>query len=136
MPTHASDPPRDLPQPGDRSAGTGPREHSDELITNLYTELRAIAAGYFASQPAGHTLQPTALVNEAVLRLMREGPGASGGGVGPPPGHFIAVAAKAMRHILIDYSRNKSALKRGGGDQTRLDAAGDRGGRHGWTCWS
>jgi RNA polymerase sigma factor (TIGR02999 family) len=82
---------------------------ADRLLPLVYDELRVIAANYFSRQPAGHTLQPTALVHEVFLRL-----------VDPAcvqikdRGHFFALAAKAMRQILVDHARRKRAAKRGG----------------------
>lgn len=83
-----------------------------ELLPLVYEELRKIAAAQMARQPAGHTLQPTALVHEAWLRL---------GGAQTPEwqnrAHFFAAAAEAMRHILIDRARQRRALRHGGGQQ-------------------
>jgi RNA polymerase sigma factor (TIGR02999 family) len=97
--------------------------NADEVVATIYSELRAVAANYFSSQPVGHTLQPTALVNEAVLRLIRDSKPLSGARWSSP-GHFLAVAAIAMRQILIDHARAKAALKRGGGMQICLDSSG------------
>lgn len=97
--------------------------NADEVVATIYSELRAIAANYFSSQPAGHTLQPTALVNEAVLRLFRDSNPITTGRWNSP-GHFLAVAAIAMRQILIDHARAKAALKRGGGMQVCVDPSG------------
>jgi RNA polymerase sigma factor (TIGR02999 family) len=88
---------------GDADAGR-------ELLPVLYDELRQLAARQFRAQPAGHTLQPTVLVHEAFLRL-----------VGKPAAafqdraHFFAVAATAMRQILVNHARAANADKRGGG---------------------
>jgi RNA polymerase sigma factor (TIGR02999 family) len=73
-------------------------------------ELRGVAGGLMREQPAGHTLQPTALVHEAWLRLL-------GGGAShyQSRAHFLGVAARAMRSILVDHVRKKRAEKRGGG---------------------
>jgi RNA polymerase sigma factor (TIGR02999 family) len=94
-PNHSSDAPS-----GD------PRGVAD-LLPLLYDELRALAAAQLAAEPAGHTLQPTALVHEAYLRLAGrpEFPGRS---------HFLAAAGEAMRRLLIDHARKKRASKRGG----------------------
>lgn len=84
---------------------------SSGLIRALYGELRAIAARYFQSQPDGHTLQPTILVHEAFLKLQDWHSGQ------PKPldrTHFLAIAAKAMRQVLIDHARAKATDKRGG----------------------
>jgi RNA polymerase sigma factor (TIGR02999 family) len=80
-----------------------------ELLPVVYGELRKLAAGYLANSPPGNTLQPTALVHEAWLRLVgTTDPGWSG------RGHFFAAAAQAMRQILVDHARSKASLKRGG----------------------
>lgn len=92
-------------QQGDSSAG-------ERLIAVVYGELRAVAAGMMAREGAGHTLQPTALVHEAWLRL---------GGDEQPAwqnrAHFFGAAAEAMRRILVGRARQKMTLKRGGGLQ-------------------
>lgn len=77
----------------------------------VYGELRAIAGACLRDQPAGHTLQPTALVNEAWLRLA-DRPFSD-------RRHFVAVAARAMRQILVDHARRRGAMKRRG-DRERL----------------
>ncbi|HRX83908.1 MAG TPA: sigma-70 family RNA polymerase sigma factor [Phycisphaerae bacterium] len=90
---------------GDASAG-------ERLLPVVYAELRAIAARCMRNQPADHTWQPTALVHEAYLRLIgKDDPAWSG------RGHFLAVAAKAMRHLLVDHARRRLADKRGGDRQ-------------------
>jgi len=76
-----------------------------------YDELRALAGRYFANLPVGQTLQPTALVNEAFLKLDR------GGHQGNEDQHFLALAATAMRQILVDHARRRQSDKRGGGWQ-------------------
>jgi len=88
---------------GDESAAA-------RLLPLVYDQLRALAERYFRGQPAGHTLQPTALVHEAFLRLVdrdridwRDRT------------HFVATCALAMRGILADHARGKAAVKRGGG---------------------
>jgi RNA polymerase sigma factor (TIGR02999 family) len=82
----------------------------EQLTTLVYAELRRLASGYLRRQPGGNTLQATALVHEAYVRLLDlrhiEWQNRA---------HFIAVAARAMRHILIDHARQHSAHKRGGG---------------------
>lgn len=90
---------------------------SDELLPIVYEDLRALAGSYFRGQRADHTLQPTALVHEAFLRLVKS-PGADP----KDRGHFFAIAATAMRQILKDHARAKSAAKRdGGGARVGLD---------------
>jgi RNA polymerase sigma factor (TIGR02999 family) len=84
-------------------------EHSSpELLRAMYDELRRLAASLLSREPPGHTLQPTALVHEAYLRLL--------GPVGTPDwdnrGHFFASAAQAMRRILVDAARRKRLFGR------------------------
>jgi RNA polymerase sigma factor (TIGR02999 family) len=88
-----------------------------QLLPLVYDELRRLAAARLAAEPSGHTLQPTALVHEAYLRLV----GASDGASWDHRGHFFAAAAEAMRRILVDAARRKKAAKHGGGLH-RLDA--------------
>lgn len=88
-----------------------------ELLPVVYDELRRLAAAQLGRDPAGHTLQATALVHEAYLRLV----GGSGRDEWDHRGHFFAAAAESMRRILVDHARRKNALKRGGG-QARHDA--------------
>lgn len=83
-----------------------------ELVQALYAELRRLAASLTARLPPGQTLQPTALVHEAYLKLVR----------GDDPGweskrHFFGAAAQAMREILVDQARHKASLKHGGHGQ-------------------
>jgi len=81
----------------------------------VYEELRKLATSKMANEAAGHTLQPTALVHEAWLRLVgNDNPRFTG------RAHFFAAAAEAMRRILIDRARRKRALRHGGG-QLRVD---------------
>ncbi len=82
---------------------------TERLLPLVYDELRALAGSYFARRQAGHTLQPTALVHEAYLKL------AGGEGRWQNRAHFMAVAATAMRQILMNHARDKAAAKRGGG---------------------
>jgi RNA polymerase sigma factor (TIGR02999 family) len=90
----------------------GSEESAGELFGLLYGEMRAMASGMFRSQKASHTLQPTALVHEAYLKMIRPG---SDPGRWQDRTHFCRVAAKAMRQILVNHARDKAALKRGGG---------------------
>ncbi len=76
------------------------------LFPLVYDELRRLAAAKLASEPAGHTLDATALVHEAFLRL--------GGGISADRSGFLRSAAVAMQHILVDHARRKRAAKRGG----------------------
>lgn len=93
-----------------RAGGASGAEARERLYPLVYEELRAIAERYMRSQRGGHTLQTTALVNEAYLRLVaREEQGWES------RAHFMGVASKAMRSVLIDHARRRGAGKRGGG---------------------
>jgi RNA polymerase sigma factor (TIGR02999 family) len=96
-------------------ARAGDPQAAEGLLPLVYDELRKLAASKMAQQPPGQTLQPTALVHEAWLRL-------TGSERRPwhDQRHFFRAAAEAMRQILIDAARKKSRLKRGGG-WCRLD---------------
>jgi len=87
----------------------GESQAADELLPLVYDELRRIAAHKMAREAAGHTLQPTALVHEAWLRMLGDGNPSFDGRA-----HFFAAAAEAMRRILVDAARRKRSLKRGG----------------------
>ena len=91
---------------------SGDGQAADELLPLVYDELRALAEARLAQERSGHTLQPTALVHEAWMRL-------SGDEADEPKwdsrGHFFGAAARAMRRILVDHARQKLSLKRGGG---------------------
>jgi RNA polymerase sigma factor (sigma-70 family) len=102
---------------------------AQQLLPLVYDELRKLAAAKLAHEKPGQTLQATALVHEAYLRLVKPGVGSQESGVGeemtpdsrsPTPGsfssrgHFFAAAAEAMRRILIDQARRRNADKRGG----------------------
>jgi RNA polymerase sigma factor (TIGR02999 family) len=90
----------------------GDPKAAEELFHLVYDELRKVATSKMAYEAPGQTLQPTALVHDAWLRL---------GGDGRPPwqnrSHFFAAAAEAMRRILVENARRKSRLKRGGGQE-------------------
>ncbi len=97
------------------SIDQGDPKAADELLPLVYGELRRLAAAKMAGESANQTLQPTALVHEAWVRLVGEG--------NPPfanRAHFFAAAAEAMRRILIDKARRKRAIRHGG-DQQRVD---------------
>jgi RNA polymerase sigma factor (TIGR02999 family) len=96
----------------------GDPQAAAELLPLVYDELRKLAAVRMAAEPAGQTLQPTALVHEAYLRLV--GGRTSGGWDGRGP--FFAAAAEAMRRILVEHARHKGSRKAGGG-RRRLDLA-------------
>jgi RNA polymerase sigma factor (TIGR02999 family) len=83
---------------------------ADQLLPAVYEELRRLAAYKMAGEAPGHTLQPTALVHEAWMRLA--GPNAPNW---QNRAHFFAAAAEAMRRILVEHARRKQSLKRGGG---------------------
>jgi RNA polymerase sigma factor (TIGR02999 family) len=88
---------------------SGDQAALDELLPLVYDELRRQAKRYMRAQPAGHTLQTTALVHEAYLRLVGQSAVEWQGRA-----HFFGVAAKAMRSILVDHARARIAAKRGG----------------------
>jgi RNA polymerase sigma factor (TIGR02999 family) len=81
----------------------------EQLAHAVYTELRKIASSQMSRMPAGSTLQPTALVHEAWLRLRK-----SDASSWRNQSHFFAAAAESMRHILIDHARRRSAVRHGG----------------------
>ncbi len=85
------------------------RSAVDEFVSRTYDQLRAMARRHLAGEPAGHTLQATALVHEAYLRLIRAGHLAW-----KDRAHFLATFATTVRHVLIDRARRRHRLKRGG----------------------
>jgi RNA polymerase sigma factor (TIGR02999 family) len=89
-------------EPGDRHAG-------EQLFADVYAELRKLAAQYLRRERKSHTLQPTALVHEAYLKLVGQTRVDWRGRA-----HFLAFAAQAMRQILVDHARRHRAAKRGG----------------------
>lgn len=84
----------------------------DTLLEEVYDELRALAARFMRQGPPGQTLQPTALVHEAYLRMARRSPDQW-----ESRAHFLAVAAKAMRQVLANHARDRRAQKRGKGQK-------------------
>src|SRR5215468_4788211 len=92
------------------AAEQGDPAAASRLLELLYGELRRLAASKMAQEAPGHTLQPTALVHEAWLRLVTPEQQAQF----QNRGHFFGAAAEAMRRILVDRAREKKALKRGG----------------------
>ncbi|WP_240911485.1 ECF-type sigma factor [Paludisphaera soli] len=96
------------------------RRSAGDLFPLVYAELRRLAAARMAGRAAGHTLEATALVHEAYVRLVGEADGPRWAG----RSHFFAAAAEAMRHILVDRARRRNALKRGGG-AARIDLPED-----------
>ena len=104
-------PPTPPPQPT--------RQVPDDLMASVYDELRRLAGGYLGRQAPGHTLQPTALVHEAWLKLARPGHSPWNSRT-----HFVAAAARTMRHVLVNHAAARGALKRGGaGHRLELDDA-------------
>jgi RNA polymerase sigma factor (TIGR02999 family) len=96
---------------------------ADQLLPLVYEELRALAAARLAQEKPGQTLEATALVHEAYLRLVAS-PGRESGESAQhwnSRGHFFAAAAEAMRRILIDNARRKGRQKRGGARRQRVD---------------
>lgn len=97
------------------ATSAGDRNAAADLLPLVYDQLRELALARMAKLPPGNTLQPTALVHEAYMRVI--------GGEDPgwdTRGHFFAAAAEAMRQILVDQYRRKKSLKRGG-DKKRID---------------
>jgi RNA polymerase sigma factor (TIGR02999 family) len=95
---------------------SGDAHATDQLLPLVYDELRRLAARKLAREKPGQTLQPTALVHEAYLRLVASPPRDRGE---EQPwqgrGHFFAAAAEAMRRLLVENARRKAAAKHGGG---------------------
>jgi RNA polymerase sigma factor (TIGR02999 family) len=89
---------------------------SAQLLPLVYDQLRKLAAGHMANEAPGHTLDATALVHEAYLRLVALPGHESGESQFANRRHFFAAAAEAMRRILVDHARRKQACKRGGPD--------------------
>jgi RNA polymerase sigma factor (TIGR02999 family) len=90
------------------SLHAGNKNAADELIPLVYSEMRKLAAHYLKNEREGHTLQPTALVHEAFLKLVGQETEWQN------RDHFFAMAANLMRRILVDYARRYKANKRGG----------------------
>src|SRR5271166_2411856 len=97
------------------AAAAGDRKAAGDLLPLVYDELRRLAAARLADEPSGNTLQPTALVHEAYLRLV----GAPDGDLWNHRGHFFAACAEAIRRILIEHARHKKRIKHGG-DRRRI----------------
>jgi len=98
--------------------GQGDRDALEQLIPVVYQDLRKIANGYLRAERPGHTLQPTALIHEAYLRLRAQ--------IFPEwksRAHFYCVAAQLMRQILVEHARKRRAAKRGAGQNVALDEA-------------
>jgi RNA polymerase sigma factor (TIGR02999 family) len=101
----------------------GDEQASAELFTRLYGELRALAGAVFRGQKDGHTLQPTAVLHEAWVKMVR-----AGGGNVQDRGHFFAIAARAMRQVLVNHARDRNAEKRGAGNVVTLVTLAGLGG--------
>ena len=95
--------------------GQGQKEAVNQLLPLVYDELHKLARGYFRRERGEHTLQPTALVHEAYLRLVDQRSPAEN------RGHFLALAATQMRRILLDYARKHQAARRGAGQTVSLE---------------
>jgi RNA polymerase sigma factor (TIGR02999 family) len=105
----------------------GDRAALDELTPLVYGELRHIAQAFMRRQRAGHTLQPTALVHEAFIKLFE-----ADQAVLADRAHLLALMARVMRQILVDHARAQAAAKRGGGEQrvtlnTSIEVVSERG---------
>ncbi len=98
-----------------QAINAGDEKSSEELLPLVYEELRKLAAAHMVREKPGQTLQPTALVHEAYLRLV----GDAGAGWNSR-GHFFGAAAQAMRRILVEQARRRGRLKRGG-DRQRVE---------------
>jgi RNA polymerase sigma factor (TIGR02999 family) len=108
-------------QPGNvtrllQSWSAGDKKALSELVPLVYRELRGLAAAYIRRERKDHTLQATALVHEAYLRLVDQPQVES-----PNRPRFFAIAANLMRQILVNYARHHRAAKRGGGNKVALD---------------
>lgn len=90
------------------------------LLPLVYDELRNLARYYLSDERSGHTLQATALVHEAYLRLVDQSPS----GI-ENRAQFFGIAARLMRQVLVDHARSRQASKRGGGNVVSLDASAD-----------
>jgi RNA polymerase sigma factor (TIGR02999 family) len=97
-----------------REMGAGDKEAMNRLLPLVYEELRRLATSYFRRERIEHTLQPTALVHEAYLRMVDQREPIQS------RGHFMALAATQMRRILVDYARLQHAERRGGGAERVL----------------
>jgi RNA polymerase sigma-70 factor (ECF subfamily) len=95
-----------------RDLAGGDQGALDRLVPLVYEELRRIAEGQLRRERPGHTLQPTALVHEVYVRMVGQEPAGY-----RDRAHFLAIAAHAMRRILIDHAREHNAAKRGGGQE-------------------
>ena len=99
-----------------REMQNGDAAAADRLVPIVYRELRRIAGALMRSERADHTLQPTAVVHEALLRLMEGEPVSFDNRA-----HFFAIAARIMRRLLVDHARRRIAGKRGGEDLQQIE---------------
>lgn len=102
------------------AVGAGRAEAAEELLPLVYNQLRSLAQARMTGERRDHTLQPTALVHEAYVRLVGDQAAEWDG-----RGHFFAAAAEAMRRILVESARRKACLKRGG-NHRRADVETDK----------
>jgi RNA polymerase sigma factor (TIGR02999 family) len=108
-------------------ARAGDRAALDELMPLVYGELRRIARSFMRRQHPGHTLQPTALINEAFIKLFQDAEPQLA-----DRAHFLALMSRVMRQVLVDHARARGAVKRGGGDarvpwDTHIEVPAGRG---------
>jgi RNA polymerase sigma factor (TIGR02999 family) len=108
-------------------AREGDRGALDELMPLVYGELRRIARSFMRRQQPGHTLQPTALINEAFIKLFQDAEPQLA-----DRAHFLALMSRVMRQVLVDHARAHAAAKRGGGEapvpwDTNIEVPADRG---------
>ncbi|MFN3193156.1 MAG: ECF-type sigma factor [Aureliella sp.] len=96
------------------AAACGSEQATEELFEVVYKELHDLASAYMRRERAGHTLQPTALINEAFLRLTQASSDPDSPNEFEDINHFVATAATVMRRILINHARAKKAKKRSG----------------------
>jgi RNA polymerase sigma-70 factor, ECF subfamily len=95
-----------------RTGDAGEHRSVDRLVALVYDELKAMAHRQLAREQAGHTLQTTALVHEAYLKLVESTNVGQNG-----RGYFFAAASRAMRQVLVEHARSRNAVKRGGGGE-------------------
>lgn len=98
----------------------GDQSALENLLPLVYEELRSLARRYLSREREGHTLQATALVHEAYLRLVDQSPTTI-----ESRAQFFGIAARLMRQILVDHARSRQASKRGGGNVISLDESAD-----------
>ena len=101
-----------------QAVADGKKEAAEELLPLVYGQLRALAGALFRRERRDHTLQPTAIVHEAWIKLI-----GSGQSHYANRAHFLAIAAQAMRRLLLDHAEARAAFKRGG-DRTRVTLSG------------